>query len=76
VPPRSEAGATAGGRHRPDAASCLQLIDAHLGTAAANLYRDWLAGDTLAELGRQRDISGEAARQRLARIRELLAREP
>ena len=30
----------------------------------------------LAELGRDRGTSGEAVRQRLARIRELLNREP
>ena len=64
------------GRHDPDSEAHLRSIEASFGAAAANLYRDWLAGDTLAELGRDRGTSGEAARQRLARIRELLDREP
>jgi hypothetical protein len=63
-------------RHDPDSESHLRFIEASLGAAAANLYRDWLTGDTLAELGRARGTSGEAARQRLARILELLDRKP
>ena len=63
-------------RQHPHSEAHLRWIEASLGTVAANLYRDWFAGDTLAELGRQRATSGEAARQRLARIRELLYREP
>jgi hypothetical protein len=59
-------------RHHADAAVHVTFVEDTLGSGAAHLYRDWLTGDTLAELGRRRGISGEAARQQLARIQGLL----
>ncbi len=59
-------------RHDPDSAVHVAFVENTLGSGAANLYRDWLTGDTLAELGRRRGVSGEAARQQLTRIQALL----
>jgi hypothetical protein len=63
-------------RGNPDAAANLARVSAVLNPERAELYRRWLAGETLGKIGQAYGVTGEAIRQRLLRVRALLQERP
>jgi DNA-binding CsgD family transcriptional regulator len=59
-------------REDPHAEQHLALLAASGDARAAEIYRLWLAGETLSEIARRLDITPQAVDQRFAKIRKRL----